>query len=97
MVTYLKVLLFFIILLLCKCECYYTNRKHVDWSDLLLSKKSVLPHQTLSGGSLSSRRQLFGPDFDYYLYMTPNRDIDEELRRLNAEPPSGLPNVMRYG
>ncbi|KAK4469554.1 hypothetical protein MN116_007095 [Schistosoma mekongi] len=62
--------------------------------------KSASP-SSLSLASVS-RGQFGGSDIDYYptwsyLYLKPQRNIDEELKRLKAEPPRGLPNVMRYG
>ncbi|CAH8840153.1 unnamed protein product [Trichobilharzia szidati] len=116
MQTYLKLLLFCVIFLLCECEikCYYTNIKNVDWPDELSQSSSsspgatgeiILSQQVPSAAlTASTRGQFIGPDVDYYptwsepyLYLKPHRNIDEELRKLKAEPPRGLPNVMRYG
>ncbi|CAH8531323.1 unnamed protein product [Schistosoma rodhaini] len=65
------------------------------------ASNSALPS---SSSSILSRGQFIAPDVDYYptwsesyLYLKPQRNIDEELRKLKAEPPRGLPNVMRYG
>ncbi|CAI2726218.1 unnamed protein product [Schistosoma spindalis] len=62
------------------------------------------PLSSLSSSSILSRRKFIQPNIDYYptwsesyLYLKPQRNIDEELRQLKAEPPRGLPNVMRYG
>ncbi|CAH8494261.1 unnamed protein product [Schistosoma mattheei] len=118
MFTYIKLLLFYLIFLLCKpnIKCYYTNFKTIDWSNPLTLSEAILAGQAaieevdsnspLSSSSLStlSRRKFIPSNIDYYptwsesyLYLKPQRNIDEELRQLKAEPPRGLPNVMRYG
>ncbi|CAH8505554.1 unnamed protein product [Schistosoma margrebowiei] len=119
MFTYIKLLLFYLIFLLCKpnIKCYYTNFKTIDWSNPLTLSEAILAEQAAieevdpnsplsSSSSLSrlSRRKFIPSTIDYYptwsesyLYLKPQRNIDEELRQLKAEPPRGLPNVMRYG
>ncbi|CAH8485955.1 unnamed protein product [Schistosoma turkestanicum] len=121
MFTYLKLLLFYLIFLLCKChvQCYYTNLRTINWpypltlSEAILTEQAAIaatasnsapPSASSAAAPVLARRQFVGPDLDYYptwsesyLYLKPQRNIDEELRRLKAEPPRGLPNVMRYG
>nr|CAH8840547.1 unnamed protein product [Trichobilharzia regenti] len=97
----------------CEVKCYYTNIKNIDWSDELSPSSSsssptgeiiLSQHMPSAALTASTRGQFMGSEVDYYptwsepyLYLKPHRNIDEELRKLKAEPPRGLPNVMRYG